>query len=144
MVGPLFHNINLYIEKKKSSLHCCIVQVLDALLCEYDKSVQVSRPIVTYWMRAYSNILNSLDSTNQEFMSWRRKYEQVSSRQKTKEGTASSEIAVAVLLKQGWLQQESDLSQMQTASTANFLDKPGHKLVLKFSSTNFMTQSLLF
>lgn len=34
--------------------------------------------------------------------------------------------------------------QMQTASTANFVDKPGHKLVLKFSSTNFMTQSLLF
>lgn len=126
MVGPLFHNINLYIEKKKSSLHCCIVQVLDALLCEYDKSVQVSRPIVTYWMRAYSNILNSLDSTKQEFMSWRRKYEQVSSRQKTKEGTASSEIAVAVLLKQGWLQQESDLSlhkMSRSGSMALLLEK---------------------
>jgi len=30
------------------------------------------------------------------------------------------------------------INQHQTASTASFLDKPGHKLVLKFSSVNFM------
>lgn len=35
-------------------------------------------------------------------------------------------------------------NQLQTASTASFLGKPGHKLVLKFSSVNVMTQSFLF
>ena len=33
----------------------------------------------------YSSILKWLDSTNQEFMNWRRKYEQVSSRQRTEQ-----------------------------------------------------------
>ncbi|WVZ02337.1 hypothetical protein V8G54_023143 [Vigna mungo] len=41
----------------------------------------------------YSGILKTLDSTKQESMDWKRKYEQVLSRQKAEEDQASSEIA---------------------------------------------------
>lgn len=41
----------------------------------------------------YSSLLKTLDSTKQESMDWKRKYEQVLSRQKAEEDQASSEIA---------------------------------------------------
>jgi len=41
----------------------------------------------------YSGLLKTLDSTKQESMDWKRKYEQVLSRQKAEEDQASSEIA---------------------------------------------------
>ncbi|KAK7362781.1 hypothetical protein VNO77_04903 [Canavalia gladiata] len=41
----------------------------------------------------YSNLLKTLDSAKQESMDWKRKYEQVLSRQKAEEDQASSEIA---------------------------------------------------
>ncbi|CAJ1939156.1 unnamed protein product [Sphenostylis stenocarpa] len=41
----------------------------------------------------YSNLLKTLDSTKQESMDWKRKYEQVLTRQKAEEDQASSEIA---------------------------------------------------
>lgn len=41
----------------------------------------------------YSNLLKTLESTKQESTDWKRKYEQVLSRQKAEENQASSEIA---------------------------------------------------
>lgn len=41
----------------------------------------------------YSSLLKTLDSTKQDSMDWKRKYEQVLSRQKAEEDQASSEIA---------------------------------------------------
>jgi chromosome segregation ATPase len=41
----------------------------------------------------YSNLLKTLDSTKHESMDWKRKYDQVLSRQKAEEDQASSEIA---------------------------------------------------
>lgn len=41
----------------------------------------------------YSSLLKTLDSTKQESMDWKRKYEQILSRQKAEEDQASSEIA---------------------------------------------------